>query len=120
MMHPLSLARIYRTEPSVRITQLLGRNPYVLTRLVIVWAKIRARRRWYRLLMIFHIFPLAFFPYWPAVIVEPGDPAIRPELLQEFEQKIEDESRHDMSRKVYIVQFYDTRRTWYVHCATSP
>lgn len=53
------------------------------------------------------------------MIVEPGDPVIRPELLQEFEQKIEDERRHDTSRKVYIVQFYDTRRTWYVHCATS-
>jgi len=53
------------------------------------------------------------------VIVEPGDPIIRPELLQEFEQKIEDESRQETSRKVYIVQFYDARRTWGVVVETD-
>lgn len=61
------------------------------------------------------------------MVVEPEDPAIRPELLQEFGQKIQEERRRKTGRKVYIVQFYDTRRTWYARftkqmtpCTYSP
>lgn len=57
---------------------------------------------------------VASFPFWPAAIFEPEDPTIRPELLLEFEQKKDEERRNRTKRKVYIVQFYDTRRTWYV------
>lgn len=54
---------------------------------------------------------IAAFPYWPAVVFEPDDVAIHPALLKEYEEK---KSLNQDGSVLYIVQFYDTRRTWYV------
>lgn len=56
----------------------------------------------------------ASYPYWPAVIFEPDDSTLKPDLLKEYKQQLAEEKRLRTKRKIYIVQFYDTRKSWCV------
>lgn len=49
------------------------------------------------------------YPWWPAVVVEPDDPAIPENVMKQGE--IVRQKRHG---PVHLVQFYDKSQSWYL------
>lgn len=60
-----------------------------------------------------HIVPTEGFPWWPGVIYEPDDPRIPEDAKEVYKVRsgaIDEKTK--ATKMVYIVNFYDARKTW--------